>query len=119
MYVTLSPPTDLVLEIAPTGYMFITWLVNGSSMHSFERVELENNSKRFTLSNTSSDDIGIYEADVHTLNGSVLTANFYVQTFRKAYSSPYSYNINFYDNLYLLIKVLLMWSFQPLNKVQE
>ena len=90
MYVLLSPPSPLVLEIASTGYAAITWLLNGTDMHSFDRVQLENFSKLFRLSNTTESDIGTYEADVHTLNGIVLTANFIVQIFcedTKLYSS--------------------------------
>ena len=81
MYVALSPPSPLVLEISSTGYTAITWLLNGTDMHSFDRVQLENLSKQFRLSNTTESDVGTYEADVHTLNGTILTAYFIVKTF--------------------------------------
>lgn len=82
-YVVLSPPSPLVLELSATGYTAITWLLNGTDMHDFDRVDLENFSMRFILVNTSESDIGTYEADVHTQNGSVLTVYFFVQTFSK------------------------------------
>ena len=84
-YVALSPPNPLVLEVAATGYRVITWLLNGTDMHSFERVDLENFSKRFVLSNTSESDVGTYEADVHSLNGTIITIFFYVQLFSELY----------------------------------
>ena len=52
-------------------------------MHDFQRVLLENFSKRFVLSNTTADDAGAYEVDVHTLDGAVSTAVFYVLPFSK------------------------------------
>lgn len=80
-FVVLSPPDQIVLEIAVTRYTAITWLVNGTDMHSFERVSLENFSKRFIVVNTSESDAGTYEVDVHSLNGTVNTAFFYVLPF--------------------------------------
>ena len=50
-------------------------------MHDFQRVTLENFSKRFVLSNTTEDDAGAYEVDVHRLDGTVKTAVFYVLPF--------------------------------------
>ena len=84
-FVALSPPNHIVLEIEVTSYTAITWLVNGTNMHSFERVILENFSKRFILVNTSETDVGTYEADVHRLNGTVNTVFFYILPFSENY----------------------------------
>lgn len=79
----LSPPNEVVLEVNATGYSAISWLVNGTDMHNFERLVLENFSKRFVLVNTTELDAGTYEVDVHTLQGTVTMAIFYVCLFSK------------------------------------
>ena len=50
-------------------------------MHDFPRVELEDFSKRFILNNVSEADFDRYEADLHTINGSVLTVEFFVDKY--------------------------------------
>ena len=85
-FVALSPPDEISLEVEATGYSAITWLVNGTDMHDFERISLERFSKRFVLSNTTLEDAGVYEADVHTLNGTIITAFFYVLPFREHFT---------------------------------
>ena len=76
----LFPPANLVLEISATGYTDITWLVNGTAMHAFSRLELEDDSKRFILNNTSIDDVGVYEADVIN-NGTTVMLDFLVSLY--------------------------------------
>lgn len=81
-YTALTPSDTLVLEVQATGYRAITWVVeNGTAMHDFPRVELEDFSKRFILNNASVDDFGRYEVDLHTVNGSVLTVEFFVDKY--------------------------------------
>ena len=82
-FVVLTPPNEIVLEVNATGYSAITWLVNGTDMHNFEHLVLENFSKRFILVNTTEFDAGTYEVDMHTLQGTVNTALFYVFLFSK------------------------------------
>lgn len=81
----LYPPTNLVLEISATGYTDITWLVNGTAMHAFSRLELEDDSKRFILNNTSVDDVGVYEADVIFNNGTTVILDFLVSSYGNCY----------------------------------
>ena len=50
-------------------------------MHDFPRVELEDFSKRFILNNVSEADFDRYEADLHAINGSVLTVEFFVDKY--------------------------------------
>ena len=93
-FVVLFPPNQVVLEISATGYTAITWLVNGTDMHDFERIVLENFSMRFILVDTMESDTGVYEADVHTVFGNVNMATFYVDTFSKhnELSAPHCLN---------------------------
>ncbi len=67
--ITLSPPSTLVLEVAVRGFSVITWLVNGSAMHSFPRLSLEQYSQRLILVNTTEEDAGLYEADIYLIGG--------------------------------------------------
>ena len=69
MNITLSPPSTLVLEVVVRGYSVITWLVNGSAMHSFPRLSLEQYSQRLVLVNTTAEDAGLYEADIYPIGG--------------------------------------------------
>ena len=81
-YTAVTPPGTLTLEVRATGYTAIAWVVqNGTVMHDFSRVELEDSSKRFILNNVSEADFGRYEADLHTINGSVLTVEFFVDKY--------------------------------------
>ena len=81
-YTAVTPPGTLILEVRATGYTAITWVVqNGTAMHDFPRVELEDFSKRFILNNVSEADFDRYEADLHTINGSVLTVEFFVDKY--------------------------------------
>ena len=89
-FVVLSPPESVVLEVEATGYTAISWLVNGTDMHDFERVSLENFSKRFVLVNTTLGDSGEYETDVHTVDGTVITAIFYLLPFSEYHFALYS-----------------------------
>lgn len=68
--------------------MRITWLYLGPAGEDVlavdpSRLELEENSKRMLLSGTTEADLGVYEADVHTINGSVITVDFIVGEFGK------------------------------------
>ena len=83
--VALFPPANLVLEISATGYTDITWLVNGTAMHAFSRLELEDDSKSFILNNTSVDDAGVYEADVISNNGTITVLDFLVSSYCKCF----------------------------------
>lgn len=58
-----------MLEVAVRGYSVITWLVNGTAMHSFPRLSLERYSQRLILINTTAEDAGVYEADVYPIRG--------------------------------------------------
>lgn len=66
--IVLMPPDTLVLEIRASRYSAITWLHDGNAMHDFPRLDLENFSKRLLIYNTTSDDYGVYEADVYHLD---------------------------------------------------
>ena len=81
--VGIYPPSSLVLEIAATGYNYISWFVNGTAMHDFQRVSLEENNMRFILYNTTMDDIGYYEADIHFTDSTVEMIGFTVFTYSK------------------------------------
>ncbi len=77
-HIALTPPETLILEIAATGYTRITWLFRGPAGEDIlpldpSRLDLEDNSKRVMLSGTVTADRGVYEADVHTINGDVIT----------------------------------------------
>ena len=50
-------------------------------MLDLQRLELENFSKRLVVFDTVPGDQGLYEADVHTLDGGILTVGFIVGTF--------------------------------------
>lgn len=76
--VAIYPPSPMVLEINATGYSGVSWLINGTVMHDFARVTLENDNKKFTLSDTSNEDIGHYVAAVHLINGTIVTLDFQV-----------------------------------------
>ena len=54
------------MEVEATGYYSITWLVNGTAMHDFPRLTLEDNNKKYTLSPTTASDVGTYEARIVT-----------------------------------------------------
>ena len=77
----LYPPDALALEIEATGYMAITWLVNETIAHDFSRITLEENNKKFTLSPTLASDIGIYQANIYTLEGIITTLDFHVSLY--------------------------------------
>ena len=61
------PPDTLVLEVEATVYSAISWLYNGTAMHDFPRLALEEFSKRLVLYNTTATDAGVYEADVYPI----------------------------------------------------
>ncbi len=89
-YIALTPPETLILEIAPTGYTRITWLFRGPAGEDIlpldpRRFELEDYSKRAMLLGTVAADRGVYEADVHTINGDVITVDFFVGTIGKCW----------------------------------
>ncbi|XP_064394608.1 hemicentin-1-like isoform X2 [Halichondria panicea] len=67
--VILTPPHTLVLEVEARAFAAITWLINGTAMHAFPRLSLEMFSKRLLLVNTTSEDGGVYEADVYPIGG--------------------------------------------------
>ncbi len=68
--VVLAPPNTLVLEVEARAFAAITWLINGTAMHDFPRLSLEMFSKRLLLVNTTTEDAGVYEADVYPIGGS-------------------------------------------------
>ena len=80
-YSALAPPDTIVLEVRATGYTAITWIQNGTAMHDFPRLELDDFSKRFILNDTSEADYGRYEADMHVIGGGVLTVEFFVDEY--------------------------------------
>ena len=82
-HLALTPPTTLLLEIQATGFTGIAWLRNGTVMHEFPRLQLENFSKRFLLSPTVIEDYAPYQANVHTVDGRILTVDFVVGEFGK------------------------------------
>ena len=84
--VALYPPQSLVLEVAANGYRYITWLINGSTSIDFSRLTFESNSMRLVLSDTVSDDVGEYEADVHLNDGTVVILDFIVQPYGESIS---------------------------------
>ena len=81
--VAIYPPSQLVLEINATSYSGISWLVNGTTMHDFSRLSLGNNNKKFTLSDTTNEDVGEYVAAVHFINGTIATIDFQVALYGK------------------------------------
>ena len=80
-YVALIPPSPLVLEVRVRGFTAVTWLVDGTAMHAFRRLQLSDYSTKFTLVNTTIEDFGLYEADVHMLNESTVGVTFIVGAF--------------------------------------
>ena len=80
-YVALIPPSALVLQVGARGFTVVTWLVNGTATHSFQRLQLSDHSTKLSVINTTTEDYGLYEADVHVLNGSIVTVGFMVGAF--------------------------------------
>lgn len=80
-HLALTPPTSLLLEIRATGFTGIAWLRNGTVMHEFPRLQLENFSKTFILSPTEVDDYALYQANVHTVDDRILSVDFVVGAF--------------------------------------
>lgn len=72
-----------MLEVAATSYSAISWFVNGTAMHDFQRLSLENNNKRFILYNTTMDDVGYYEADIRFTDDTIKMIGFVVYTYSK------------------------------------
>lgn len=87
LHVALYPPNDLELEVTASGYETVSWLINGTAMHDFERLELEDYNKRLIISNTTYEDIGIYSADIHTLQNEseVIIIDFFVYKYGRSY----------------------------------
>ena len=79
-HVALYPPNDLVLEVTATGYDTISWFINGTAMHDFDQLLLENYNKKLTIVDTTVDDYGVYSADIHTLqnDSEVIVVDFFV-----------------------------------------
>ncbi len=82
-YVALHPPDDLELEVIVTGYEAVTWLINGTVMHDFERLLLQDNNQKLVITNTSTEDYGTYTADIHTLENEpqVIMIDFFVHKY--------------------------------------
>ena len=79
--VALYPPSTLVLEVTATSFTAISWFVNGTAMHDFDDLVLEDDNKKFILYNTAEEDYGTYEADIHTSDGNVIMLDFLVYKF--------------------------------------
>ena len=79
--VALYPPSALVLEVTATSFTAISWFVNGTAMHDFDDLVLEDDNKKFILYNTAEEDYGTYEADIHTSDGNVIMLDFLVYKF--------------------------------------
>ncbi len=95
LHVALYPPDSILLEVTATGYDTISWFINGTAMHDFDHLLLEDYNKKLTIINTTVDDYGIYSADIHTLQNAdfeVVVIDFYVYKygeFKSLYSQCY------------------------------
>ena len=85
-YIVLNTPETLVIEIQATRFSAVTWIHNGTAMHDFPRLELDNFSKTLRVTNTTVNDSGVYEADVHIIGGGVLTTSFVVAQYGMFYT---------------------------------
>lgn len=52
-------------------------------MHDFSRLTLENYDMKFTLSDTSLEDVGRYEVDVYMIDGNITILDFIVNAYGK------------------------------------
>ena len=66
-----------------TGFIGIAWLRNSTVVHEFPQLQHENFSKTFILSPTEVNDYTLYQADIYTVDGRILTVDFVVGEFGK------------------------------------
>ena len=86
-------------------------------MHDFDRLKLENNNKKFILSNTTEEDYGTYTADIYTSQEEVIMIDFHV--FKYGESSWYMHVLSSTTVQYSIMDNYILYKNFPIRCVVD